>query len=102
MFVQIGLSCYIYIFFKCQFISNAWYIYKKRRKILKFQGAEYCLAGLSFVITGVLDSLEREEAEELIKQYGGRTLHQVTKKTDYIIVGDQAGPSKLSKVIIII
>ncbi|PBC28133.1 Replication factor C subunit [Apis cerana cerana] len=60
-------------------------------------GAEYCLAGLSFVITGVLDSLEREEAEELIKQYGGRTLHQVTKKTDYIIVGDQAGPSKLSK-----
>ncbi|XP_043793318.1 replication factor C subunit 1 [Apis laboriosa] len=60
-------------------------------------GAEYCLAGLSFVITGVLDSLEREEAEELIKQYGGRILHQVTKKTDYIIVGDQAGPSKLSK-----
>ncbi|KZC12208.1 Replication factor C subunit 1, partial [Dufourea novaeangliae] len=61
------------------------------------EGAEYCLAGLSFLITGVLDSLEREEAEELIKKYGGRILHQVSKKTDYVIVGDQAGPSKLSK-----
>lgn len=35
-------------------------------------GAENCLLGLTFVITGVLDSLEREEAEELIKQYGGQ------------------------------
>ncbi|KOC59072.1 Replication factor C subunit 1 [Habropoda laboriosa] len=60
-------------------------------------GADHCLAGLSFLITGVLDSLEREEAEELIKKYGGRILHQVSKKTDYVIVGDQAGPSKLSK-----
>ncbi|XP_012236348.1 replication factor C subunit 1 [Bombus impatiens] len=60
-------------------------------------GAEQCLTGLSFVITGVLDSLEREEAEELIKQYGGRILHQISKKTDYVIVGDQAGPAKLSK-----
>ncbi|XP_076625612.1 germ line transcription factor 1 [Colletes latitarsis] len=61
------------------------------------EGAEYCLAGLSFVITGVLDSLEREEADELIKKYGGRIVSQVTKKTNYVIVGDQAGPSKLSK-----
>ncbi|XP_017758699.1 PREDICTED: replication factor C subunit 1 [Eufriesea mexicana] len=60
-------------------------------------GAEYCLAGLSFVLTGVLDSLEKEEAEELIKKYGGRILHQVSKKTDYIVVGDQPGPAKLSK-----
>lgn len=60
-------------------------------------GAEYCLAGLSFVITGVLDSLEREEADELIKKYGGRIVAQVSKKTDYVIVGDQPGPSKISK-----
>lgn len=53
---------------------------------------------MSFVITGVLDSLEREEAEELIKKYGGRILHQISRKTDYVIVGDQAGPTKLSKV----
>ncbi|XP_076646066.1 germ line transcription factor 1 isoform X2 [Halictus rubicundus] len=61
------------------------------------KGAEYCLAGLSFLITGVLESLEREEAEELIKNYGGRLLHQVSKKTDYVIVGDAAGPAKISK-----
>nr|XP_031827497.1 replication factor C subunit 1 [Nomia melanderi] len=61
------------------------------------EGAEYCLAGLSFVITGVLDSLEREEADELIKKYGGRILHQISKKTDYVIIGDQPGPSKISK-----
>ncbi|XP_033322523.2 germ line transcription factor 1 [Megalopta genalis] len=61
------------------------------------EGSEYCLAGLSFLITGVLDCLEREEAEELIKKYGGRVLHQVSKKTDYVIVGDDPGPSKISK-----
>lgn len=61
-------------------------------------GAEYCLAGLSFVITGVLDSLEREEAEELIKKYGGRVLHQPSRKTDYVIIGDQPGASKLAKI----
>nr|XP_012147257.1 PREDICTED: replication factor C subunit 1 isoform X2 [Megachile rotundata] len=61
-------------------------------------GAEYCLAGLSFVITGVLDSLEREEAEELIKKYGGRILHQPSRKTDYVIIGDQPGASKLAKI----
>ncbi|XP_076289848.1 germ line transcription factor 1 isoform X2 [Lasioglossum baleicum] len=61
------------------------------------EGAEYCLAGLSFLITGVLESLEREEAEELIKKYGGRLLQQVSSKTDYVIVGDEPGPAKISK-----
>ncbi|CAK9821609.1 Replication factor C subunit 1 [Anthophora retusa] len=60
-------------------------------------GADHCLAGLSFLITGVLDSLEREEADELIKKYGGRILHQVSKKTDYVVIGDQPGPAKVSK-----
>lgn len=60
-------------------------------------GAEHCLAGLSFLITGVLTSLEREEAEDLIKKYGGRILHQVSKKTDYIVVGEEPGPAKLQK-----
>lgn len=60
-------------------------------------GAENCLAGLSFVLTGVLDSLEREEAEELIKKYGGRVVHQVSKKVSYVIIGDQPGPAKVEK-----
>lgn len=60
-------------------------------------GAENCLAGVSFVITGVLDSLEREEVDELIRKYGGRTVNTVSNKVNYIIVGDEAGPSKLAK-----
>ncbi|NP_001135428.1 germ line transcription factor 1 [Nasonia vitripennis] len=61
------------------------------------EGAEQCLANLSFLITGVLDSLERGEAEELITKYGGRMLHSVSKKLNYIIIGEEAGPSKLAK-----
>ncbi|XP_012231846.1 replication factor C subunit 1 [Linepithema humile] len=60
-------------------------------------GAKNCLAGVTFLITGVLDSLEREEAEDLIQQYGGRTVNAVSGKVNYIIVGDEAGPSKLIK-----
>jgi len=50
------------------------------------------------LITGVLDSLERNEAEELIQKYGGRTVNTVSSKVNYIIVGDEAGPAKLAKV----
>ncbi|XP_011631850.1 replication factor C subunit 1, partial [Pogonomyrmex barbatus] len=60
-------------------------------------GAKNCLAGVSFLITGVLDSLEREEAEDLIRSYGGRTVNAVSGKVNYIIVGDEAGPAKLTK-----
>ncbi|XP_018342281.1 PREDICTED: replication factor C subunit 1 isoform X1 [Trachymyrmex septentrionalis] len=60
-------------------------------------GAENCLAGVSFLITGVLDSLERNEAEDLIQKYGGRTVKSVSNKVNYIIVGDEAGPAKLAK-----
>lgn len=61
------------------------------------EGAPNCLAGLSFVITGVLDSLERDEADDLIKKYGGRIVTGLSRKVNYLIVGDQAGDSKLSK-----
>ena len=51
------------------------------------------------MVTGVLDSLLREEAEELIKKYGGKATKSVSRNTSYILAGDDAGPSKLSKVI---
>ncbi|XP_014468375.1 PREDICTED: replication factor C subunit 1 isoform X2 [Dinoponera quadriceps] len=60
-------------------------------------GAKNCLAGLSFLLTGVLDSLERNEAEDLIRNYGGRTVNSVSSKVNYVIVGDEAGPAKLAK-----
>lgn len=62
------------------------------------EGEEDCLDGLTFVITGVLESMEREQASDLIKKYGGRVTVSVSKKTNYLVVGEDAGQSKLSKV----
>ena len=61
-------------------------------------GAENCLEGLTFVLTGVLDSLEREEAAELVKRYGGKVTGNVSGRTNYLVVGEDAGVSKLAKV----
>ena len=65
---------------------------------LPLQGEENCLEGLTFVITGVLESIERDEAADLIQRYGGKVTQSVSKKTSYIVVGRDAGESKLSKV----
>ena len=54
------------------------------------------LAGQSFVITGTLASLPRSRAEELIRGLGGSASDSVTKKTDYLVVGEAPG-SKLQK-----
>lgn len=54
------------------------------------------LDGLTFVITGVLPTMKREEAAELIGQNGGKVTDSVSKKTDYLVVGSDAG-SKLTK-----
>ena len=54
--------------------------------------------GLTFVITGILESIEREEAADLIQRYGGKVTHSVSKKKSYIIMGWDPGESKLSKV----
>ena len=61
-------------------------------------GAENCLEGLTFVITGVLESLERDEATDIIKKYGGKVTTNVSGKTSYIVIGEEAGESKLAKV----
>lgn len=63
------------------------------------QGAEDCLAGLTFVISGTLDSLEREEAEDLIKSHGGRITGSVSKKTNYLLVDEDIGGRKSQKAI---
>ncbi|MHB8130844.1 MAG: NAD-dependent DNA ligase LigA [Mobilitalea sp.] len=53
-------------------------------------------AGLTFVITGTLPNLGRAEMEELVKQYGGKVSGSVSKNTNHLIAGDNAG-SKLAK-----
>ncbi|KAI0788071.1 replication factor RFC1 C terminal domain-containing protein [Fomes fomentarius] len=57
-----------------------------------------CLAGLAFVFTGELSSLSRDEAVELAKRYGGRITGQPSSKTSYVVVGADAGPSKLKAI----
>jgi len=54
------------------------------------------LAGLTFVLTGTLPTLTRDEASELIKRAGGKVSSSVSKKTSYVVAGDEAG-SKLTK-----
>jgi DNA ligase (NAD+) len=56
------------------------------------------LAGKTFVITGTLPTLKRNEAKELIEKAGGKVTGSVSAKTDYLVVGEEAG-SKLDKAI---
>ena len=54
------------------------------------------LAGLTFVLTGTLPTMTREDASELIKKNGGKVSSSVSKKTSYVVAGEEAG-SKLTK-----
>ena len=53
-------------------------------------------AGLTFVLTGTLPTMSRDEAAALIKQRGGKVSSSVSKKTSYVVAGEAAG-SKLTK-----
>ena len=54
------------------------------------------LAGKTFVLTGTLPNMTRDEASDLIKAHGGKVTSSVSKKTDYVVVGDSPG-SKADK-----
>ena len=54
------------------------------------------LAGKTFVLTGTLPTLGREDAKEMIESLGGKVAGSVSKKTDYVVAGSEAG-SKLAK-----
>jgi len=58
--------------------------------------ASTALSGLSFVITGTLPTMKRDEAEKLVKANGGAVSGSVSKKTSYLVAGENAG-SKLDK-----
>jgi DNA ligase (NAD+) len=54
------------------------------------------VAGKQFVLTGTLPHYSRDEARQMIEEAGGRVTGSVSKKTDYLVVGAEAG-SKLDK-----
>ena len=59
-------------------------------------GADQPLAGKTFVLTGTLDSLTRDQAAEQLRARGAKVSGSVSKKTDYVVAGHEAG-SKLDK-----
>ena len=52
--------------------------------------------GMTFVLTGTLPTYTRNEAAEIIESFGGKTSSSVSKKTSFVLAGDEAG-SKLDK-----
>jgi DNA ligase (NAD+) len=88
----------------CQFFAekrNREMLEKLREAGLQFKGEKLAkrsgpLKGLTFVITGTLPSLKREEAKERIEEAGGKVAGSVSSKTSYLLAGEDAG-SKLDK-----
>ena len=60
------------------------------------EGEDNRFEGKTFVLTGSLENYTRGEAANLIEKYGGKTSSSVSKKTDYVLAGEDAG-SKLTK-----
>ena len=63
---------------------------------LKEENEDERFSGKTFVLTGSLEKFTRDEASEIIENFGGKTSSSVSKKTDYVLAGEEAG-SKLKK-----
>ena len=63
---------------------------------LKEEGNDERFYGRTFVLTGTLEKYTRDEASEMIEKFGGKTSSSVSKKTDFVLAGEDAG-SKLRK-----
>jgi len=63
----------------------------------KMQGHK--LSGLNFVISGVFETYSRPELKDLIEVNGGKVVGSLSSKTNYLLAGDQMGPSKKAKAI---
>lgn len=60
------------------------------------EGTDNRFEGQIFVLTGALDKYSRKDAEEIIEKFGGKTSSSVSKKTSYVLAGEDSG-SKLTK-----
>lgn len=55
------------------------------------------LEGASFVVSGVFTKYSRNEIKAMIEQHGGKNVGSISKKTDYVLAGENMGPAKLKK-----
>lgn len=60
------------------------------------EGSDNRFEGKTFVLTGTLDKYSRKEAQDIIEKHGGKTSGSVSKKTDFVLAGEDSG-SKLTK-----
>ena len=89
-------------FFKDQ--SNVELINRLKNIGLQFKGerkerVEGLLSGKTIVVSGVFTSFSRDELKELIEQNGGKNGSSISSKTDFLVAGDNMGPSKLKKAV---
>ncbi len=68
--------------------------YTGPRPVSREEAAESPIAGKTVVLTGKLEQLSRGEAKEKIEALGGKVTGSVSKKTDLVIAGDEAGSKK--------
>lgn len=61
------------------------------------EGRTYLLEGKSFVISGTFSRHSRDEYKELIERNGGKNVGSISKKTDYVLAGENMGPAKREK-----
>ena len=65
----------------------------------KSQSIEGVLTGKTVVVSGVFSSFSRDEMKELIEQNGGKSGSSISSKTDFLVAGENMGPSKLKKAV---
>lgn len=63
----------------------------------KLTGRTEKLSGLSIIISGTFEKYSRDELKEMIEKNGGKNVGSISKKTNYLIAGENMGPSKLEK-----
>ena len=89
----------IYDFFKQEQtidLINKLKLYGINMKYTEESGTDNRFEGMTFVLTGALEKYSRDEAGKIIEKFGGKTSSSVSKKTTYVLAGEDAG-SKLTK-----
>ena len=66
-------------------------------QIQEKEGSSDRFLGKAFVVSGVFSAFSRDELKELIESNGGKNVSSISKKTDYVVAGENMGPAKLQK-----